>query len=178
MGVGRVIGTGFQTARDALARLLIAVGVRPNTLTLTGLAFTVSAGVCLALVAGDCLTEAGARGRWLGPRDEMSGGVSAWNLWAFGLLILASATDMLDGAVARIGNLATRFGGFLDSTIDRVSDFAIFAGIGAYYAWRGNVTLTLLAMLCFANAFTISGFHFKINWYNHNCAKNHQQRHK
>jgi CDP-diacylglycerol--glycerol-3-phosphate 3-phosphatidyltransferase len=83
-------------------------------------------------------------------------GLSAWNLWAAACLILCGATDMLDGAVARLGNSGSKFGAFLDSTVDRFSDFAIFAGIAVYYAWRGNVTLNLLAMVCIANAFAIS----------------------
>ena len=132
------------------------MGVRPNALTLAGFGITAAAGVFLALGAGDRLTGTALWGRWLSARNPDSIGLSAWNLWAGGCLILCSAVDMLDGAVARIGKLGTTFGAFLDSTIDRFSDFAVFAGIAVYYACRGNVTFTLLAIVCICNAFSVS----------------------
>jgi phosphatidylglycerophosphate synthase len=156
MGVGRSIGHGFIAARDAIARRLIILGVSPNALTMLGFAFTVAAGVFLALGAGDKLHGRGLWRTWLGQFDPPGIGLSSWNLWAATCLILASATDMLDGAVARLGNSSTKFGAFLDSTIDRLSDFAIFAGIGFYYAWRANATYTLLAMMSLCNAYLIS----------------------
>ena len=73
-------------------------------------------------------------------------------------MFLASACDMLDGAVARIGNKKTAYGAFLDSTLDRYSDFAVFGGIAIFYIWRSpaNVTFVVLAMLAFLNSFMIS----------------------
>lgn len=156
MGVGRSIGRGFMFARDLVARGLLAVGVSPNSLTMAGFFFTAGAGFFLALGAGDKLHGRGLWSSLLGRYDGPDVGLSCWNLWAAACLILSSATDMLDGAVARLGNCGTRFGAFLDSTLDRFSDFAIFAGIGFYYAWRGNATYTLLAMLSLGNAFAIS----------------------
>jgi CDP-diacylglycerol---glycerol-3-phosphate 3-phosphatidyltransferase len=156
MGVGRGIGRGFMFARDAIARGLLVIGIRPNYLTVAGFAFTLAAGFFLALGAGDKLH---GRGLWAGLLARCDGpeiGRSCWNLLAGVCIILSSATDMLDGAVARLGSASTAFGGFLDSTLDRFGDFAIFAGIALYYAWRGNVTYTLLAMLSLCNAYTIS----------------------
>ena len=141
--IGRSIGFGFITARDAVARVLIRLKVTPNALTLTGMALTAAAGCCYAVGSG----SAGVRT----PRG-------AYLLVAGALLILSSACDMLDGAVARIGNCKTTFGAFLDSTLDRYSDFAVFAGIGVYYAWASpaNITFVLLSMLAFFNGFMIS----------------------
>ena len=135
--IGRGVGFGFSTVRDTLARGLVKVGVTPNALTLAGAAVTAGAGLCYALGAG---------------RDNsfiMLGGV---------LLIVASACDMLDGAVARIGRKASVFGEFLDSTLDRFSDFAIYAGIAIGYASLepANITFVLLAMLSFFNSIMIS----------------------
>ena len=147
--IGRAVGFGFATARDFVARGLIRLRVSPNALTLTGVLFTAAAGACYALGAG-------SRFAWsLAPRP---GGADAFPLLAGGLLILSSACDMLDGAVARLGKTSTRFGAFLDSTIDRFSDFAVYAGIAVYYAWQrpGNVTFVLLSMVAFFNAFMIS----------------------
>ena len=145
--IGRLVGGGFAAARDMLARALVRVGVTPNALSLVGVLFTAAAGVCYAMAAG--------RGfAWtLAP-----GGPNAYVLVAAGWLILASACDMLDGAVARIGGKATRFGAFLDSTVDRFSDFSIYAGIAVGYclAQPANVTFVFLSMLAFFNSFMIS----------------------
>ncbi len=45
------------------------------------------------------------------------------------LLLLSGGFDVLDGAVARLTDRTSSFGGFLDSTFDRISDLAILAGI-------------------------------------------------
>jgi len=145
--IGRGIGSAVSRARDFLARRLIALHVTPNALTLTGIALTGAAGVCYALGAG-------AEFAWsfdpLGP--------NAYLPVAGVVLLAAFACDMLDGAVARLGGRATRFGAFLDSTLDRYSDFAVYAGIAAYYAAHhpANVTFVLLAMLAMFNSFMIS----------------------
>jgi len=145
--IGRAVGHGFATARDFLARGLVRVGVTPNALTITGALLTVAAGVCYA--AG-----AGSRFGW----SLSTSAPNAWLLLAGGLLVASNACDMLDGAVARIGGQKTRFGAFLDSTLDRCSDFAVYAGIGLHYAWRqpANITFVLACMVAFANAVMIS----------------------
>ena len=52
-------------------------------------------------------------------------------------IIFSGFLDMIDGAVARNNNSVTPFGGFLDSTVDRLSDAAIIIGIiaGGYTNW-------------------------------------------
>lgn len=156
MGVGRAIGTGFMAARDFLARGLVAMGIKPNTLTLAGFVFTAAAGALLARGAGDRLSGTCLWGEFLTHANPGYIGLSSWNLWAAVMMVLCGATDMLDGAVARIGHSASTFGAFLDSTLDRFSDFVIFAGIAFFYAWHANVTYTLLAVLCISNSFNIS----------------------
>jgi CDP-diacylglycerol--glycerol-3-phosphate 3-phosphatidyltransferase len=49
--------------------------------------------------------------------------------WGGVLLLVASAFDMLDGAVARATGTTSRFGGFLDSTLDRYSESVVFGGV-------------------------------------------------
>ncbi len=148
MGIGRAVGGGFARARDAIARALIRLGVTPNTLSVTGMVLTGLVAVCYALGAS-------ARPGWsLDPAAE----ANAWLLLAGAGLVLASACDMLDGAVARLGGQKTRFGAFLDSTLDRFSDFAVYAGIAVHYAWQtpANVTMVLACMWAFFAAFMIS----------------------
>lgn len=52
--------------------------------------------------------------------------------WGGALLLIASAFDMLDGAVARATGTTSKFGGFLDSTLDRYSESVVFLGVLIY----------------------------------------------
>ena len=147
--IGGAIGSSFARARDAIARGLIRLRVAPNALTVVGAFVMAGAAICYALGSG------GAFAWSLTPGEAPN----AWLLLAGLLLLLASACDLLDGAVARLGNNKSDFGAFLDSTTDRFSDFAVYAGIAVYYAWSqspANITFLVLAMLAFFNAFMVS----------------------
>lgn len=48
---------------------------------------------------------------------------------AGGLLLVASAFDMVDGAIARFTGTISKFGGFLDSTVDRYSEIVVYIGL-------------------------------------------------
>jgi CDP-diacylglycerol--glycerol-3-phosphate 3-phosphatidyltransferase len=81
-------------------------GVTPNQITLLGV---VVQGVVSYLIVRDRLTEAGF------------------------VLIAAALLDTVDGAVAKARGLTTRFGAFLDSTMDRLSDALVFLPIAWLY---------------------------------------------
>ena len=143
-GVSRWIGLGFSVSRDAIARGLLSLGIGPTALTVLGLVFTAAAGVFLAIGAG---AEPGGLS-WYGP--------SVWRFWAVLAIVFCGASDILDGAVARLGSKVTRFGAFFDSMIDRYCDVFLFLGIGIYYAGEGNLTYQVLASVGMANALLIS----------------------
>lgn len=128
-------------ARDRIARhVLIRIGVTPNVLTVLGTVFT-------------CI------GAWflaVGGEQNWGTGRIPFPFYAACFFILASAMDMLDGALARIGNLRTTFGGILDSCLDRVSDMAIFGAIALMYARVGNLTFAALSLVALSNAVMIS----------------------
>ncbi len=146
--IGRTIAAVISSARDFLGRGLVRAGVTPNMLTLAGVVLTAGAGLCYALGST----------RGFGWTLDPSATSNAYLLLAGVLMLLASACDMLDGAVARIGEKSSKFGAFLDSTLDRFSDFAVYAGIALAYAWANptNITFVFLGMLAFFNAFMIS----------------------
>lgn len=55
--------------------------------------------------------------------------------------------DLLDGVVARLGGSGgTKWGAFLDSTLDRVADAAIFGGLTLYFAIEGNITMVAVTL--------------------------------
>jgi CDP-diacylglycerol--glycerol-3-phosphate 3-phosphatidyltransferase len=65
---------------------------------------------------------------------------------AGGILILAGGFfDLIDGVVARHHGISTRFGAFLDSTLDRLVDMALLLGIAMYFARAGRSGGVLLA---------------------------------
>lgn len=143
-GTSRAIGEGFIRARDLLARGLVAAGATPNGVTVFGFLATVGAAACFLVGGGQSHAE--LRAAELPP----------FVLIAAACLFLASACDMLDGAVARVGDLGTPFGGFLDSVLDRFSDLAIYIALIVYFTVAGNLTYTVLAAAALANALLIS----------------------
>jgi len=112
-----------------VAKVIGRTGISPNGLTLLGLAFNL-------VVAGVLAT-----GRF------QVGGV---------LVLLAGAFDTLDGAVARSTGRVTRFGGFLDSTLDRVSEVALYFGLLYFYTQRGAAPEILLVYLTIAGSLLVS----------------------
>ena len=112
-----------------VARILSKTSVTPNTLTVIGFLVSVAAGVLIA------------KGYFL----------------AGGLVVLfAGAFDLLDGPLARATGKTTKFGGFLDSTLDRLSEAAVLAGILAYYAFHEGTWESLLAFGTFVGSVMVS----------------------
>ena len=128
--ISELIGKRIRGSLLGLGQWLAALGLSANVLTVGGLVLN----VCVALVI--------ATGH---PR---LGGA---------LLLLASAFDMLDGAVARATNTMTRFGGFLDSTLDRYSEVVVFGGVLWYLLSTEDAEVgTVLVFVATAGALLIS----------------------
>lgn len=111
---------------DPVVFLLGSLGVPPFLISIFGLAFSLYGAVVVS------------RG------DLLLGAV---------FLLLSGACDVLDGDLARRRNVVSRFGAFIDSTFDRVSEFAYFGGIllltvtraGGFADWQVVVIMTALA---------------------------------
>jgi len=103
----RLIGRGAQRIIDAMVRWLAYGHINPNILTVIGVALNVGCGLLFGL------------GHFF---------------WAGIVLVIANLFDMLDGQVARLSGRVTRFGGFLDSSLDRLSDMVVFVGLIVFYA--------------------------------------------
>jgi CDP-diacylglycerol--glycerol-3-phosphate 3-phosphatidyltransferase len=109
---------GLDTKLQQTFPFLFRLPLSPNQLTLAGTAMSVMA--ALALSQG-----------WFG-------------LAALGVA-LGGLGDVLDGAVARTKGLETPFGAFLDSTLDRLADMALFLGLIVYYAGQARLGAVWLA---------------------------------
>src|SRR6267142_1789706 len=104
---GASIGRAGQRIIDAMVRWLAHGHISPNILTLIGVAINVGSGMLFGF------------GRFF---------------WAGIVLIVANLFDMLDGQVARLSGRVTSYGGFLDSSLDRLSDMVVFVGLMVFYA--------------------------------------------
>ena len=105
--LGAEIGRVAMRIIDAMVRALASTGIPPNVLTAIGVIINLACGVLFGF------------GEFF---------------WAGIVLIVANLFDMLDGNVARLTGRVTRYGGFLDSTLDRLSDMGAFLGIIIFYA--------------------------------------------
>jgi len=79
------------------------------------------------------------------------------HLLAAGIVVLvAGLFDMLDGALARVTNRVTRFGGILDSTLDRVSEAILLLGLLALFARDGEMAESLLVGFALLGSLLVS----------------------
>lgn len=116
---GEWVNARARGVADAVARWLAFTGVTPNQLTILGFVMTI--GVAFVIANG----------------YEWQGGV---------LVILVGLFDMLDGAVARVRGMKTRFGAFLDSTLDRYSEAVLLAGVLVAHAETPTAVLVVAAL--------------------------------
>ena len=76
------------------------------------------------------------------------------------LVLLGGLFDILDGRVARLSHLGSKFGAFYDSTLDRISEIAVYFGLlSMYNDYRmdlGDVGMIYLIMLAMAGSLMIS----------------------
>jgi CDP-diacylglycerol--glycerol-3-phosphate 3-phosphatidyltransferase len=70
--------------------------------------------------------------------------------WAGVVLIFAGTCDILDGALARSTHASYPYGAFLDSTLDRYSEGAIYLGLAAYFVSAGGPLQRWLVLATFA----------------------------
>jgi CDP-diacylglycerol--glycerol-3-phosphate 3-phosphatidyltransferase len=105
--------------------LFIKLGISPDVVTLVG-TVGVAAGALVCFPQG-----------WL---------------WQGVLVVVAFVfSDLIDGAMARKIGRTDLFGAFLDSTLDRVADAALFGGMALFFAWQADDHLYLvLSLICLA----------------------------
>ena len=103
------------------ARLMLRMHVSPDAVTMVGTAGAVT----VALV---CLPQ-------------------GWFVAAVLLLLVLTLSDLLDGTMARLSGTSGPWGNFLDATLDRLSDGAIFGGLALYGAFQGQPWVAAAATL-------------------------------
>ncbi len=119
----------FRNLFRPVTRGLKWMGISPNTITFFSLIFGFIAGVLLAL-------------NYL------------WSALMVGCIMAFS--DIIDGQLAKEYSNTTKFGGILDSTIDRYNEFFIFAGLGIRYFIGGRMLWMFACAVVFLNSVMIS----------------------
>jgi CDP-diacylglycerol--glycerol-3-phosphate 3-phosphatidyltransferase len=113
----------FTRLFTPVARTLLRLGVSPDAVTLVG-----TLGVCAGALA-------------LYPFGHLLAGTLVITAFIF--------SDTVDGIMARSSGRSSSWGAYLDSTLDRVGDAAVFGGLVLWFLGRGDDTLTgVLALAC------------------------------
>jgi phosphatidylglycerophosphate synthase len=140
----------FSAFRDALqqgiykvinpfVRGLIRVGLTPNMVTVIGLILNVGVALIFILAA-----------------EKTNRGDLAYVGWAGALVLFAGVFDMLDGQVARLGNMSSRFGALFDSVLDRYSELLLFLGICYYLISHNYLLSSLFAFIALIGSMMVS----------------------
>jgi CDP-diacylglycerol---glycerol-3-phosphate 3-phosphatidyltransferase len=113
----------FTKIFTPVARLFLRLGISPDVVTIVG-----TIGVCVGALA-------------FYPRHEFF-----WGTVVIGAFVFS---DTVDGVMARLSGRSGSWGAYLDSTLDRVGDAAIFGGLVLWYAGGGNnFVMAVLALAC------------------------------
>ncbi len=132
----------FSFLLTPLGERISETGVSPNQLTLLGMVLSIGAGVLIAL---------GHLG------------------WGALLVIVSGLCDALDGTIARNTQQVTRFGAFLDSTLDRYSDLALYLGIMTLAFTHQDLSLFLWTALAVTGAIMVSYTRARAECLIHQC---------
>lgn len=127
--ISRELKPKFEEVFSPLLEFLSKKRVSPNLLTLSGL-ILVLLGSYLLLFRGGLLTSL--------------------------LLLIGSSLDAIDGALARKEKVQGKFGSFLDSTVDRISDALPFIALTLRYSYQSNQVGVILSLFALLFSFMVS----------------------
>lgn len=113
----------FNRVFTPVARALVRAGVSPDVVTIVG---------TIGVMAGALIFF---------PRGDFFVGTLVITAFVF--------SDIVDGTMARMTERSSAWGAYLDSTLDRFGDAAVFGGLAMWFAGGGNNDL--LAALCLYN---------------------------
>lgn len=122
-----------------LINLLVRLKVQPNTITTTGLIINVVAAVVF-IYGGE-----------MGDRTNHS-----YVGWGGIVVLFAGLFDMIDGRLARVGKMASKFGALYDSVLDRYSEMIMFLGICWYLVAQSYFFSSLFAFVAMIGSVMVS----------------------
>lgn len=119
----------FKNFLTPIAAFLNRIGLMPNTVTLFGLFGTTIGAILLAF-----------------------GYITAGGI----VIVLMAPIDALDGTMARLRAMPSKFGGFVDSVTDRYSELVIYAGLLIHYIRTENWLTCVLVYFAAAGSVLVS----------------------
>jgi CDP-diacylglycerol--glycerol-3-phosphate 3-phosphatidyltransferase len=130
---------GIYKVIDPFVKVLIKMGLTPNAVTTIG--FILNIGVAVIFIIGG---------------EEGNRGDLSYIGWAGGLILFAGLFDMLDGQVARLGNMKSTFGALYDSVLDRYSELVMFFGICYYLVAQHYLLSSIFAFIALIGSMMVS----------------------
>lgn len=134
---------GIYFIINPFVKLLIRMGVTPNMVTTIGLLGNLAA-ACIIAWAGYRATEDPTRLRF----DLIT--------WGGAVTILFSLFDMLDGQVARLGNMVSRFGALYDSVLDRYCELLTLGALSYFMVMAGYPIGALITFVALVGSVMVS----------------------
>jgi CDP-diacylglycerol--glycerol-3-phosphate 3-phosphatidyltransferase len=131
--------SGIYKVIDPVVKVLIKIGLTPNIVTTIG--FLLNVGVAVVFIVGG---------------EEGNRGDLSYVGWAGGLILFAGLFDMLDGQVARLGNMKSTFGALYDSVLDRYSELIMFLGICYYLVAHHYFLSSIFAFIALIGSMMVS----------------------
>jgi len=130
---------GIYVIINPFVRFLIKIGFTPNVVTMTGFLLNIVVAIIFIVGAEDA------------NRSDLS-----YVGWAGATILFAGLFDMLDGQVARLGNMSSKFGALFDSVLDRYSELIMFLGICYYLVAHHYFLSSLFAFLALIGSMMVS----------------------
>jgi CDP-diacylglycerol--glycerol-3-phosphate 3-phosphatidyltransferase len=124
---------------NPLIRGMIKVGITPNFITTTGFLLNVVAAVLFICAA---------------TRSHLDG--LALIGWAGAVVLFAGLFDMMDGRLARLGNMSSTFGALYDSVLDRYSELVTLFGICFYLSMMDYFAYAIIAFVALIGSLMVS----------------------
>lgn len=130
----------IYTLINPIIKGMIKMGITPNMVTTIGFVGNVVA--AFLFIHASQLTPISMGFSWIG--------------WGGAILLFSGLFDMMDGRLARLGNMSTTFGAFWDSTLDRYSELFSLFGITLYLMTASGIWAGVLTFLALVGSIMVS----------------------
>lgn len=130
----------IYTLINPIIKGMIKMGITPNMVTTIGFVGNVVA--AFLFIHASQLTPISMGFSWIG--------------WGGAILLFSGLFDMMDGRLARLGNMSTTFGAFWDSTLDRYSELFSLFGITLYLMTASGIWAGIITFLALVGSIMVS----------------------
>lgn len=144
---------------NPLINLLVKLKITPNMITSFGLILNILAAI-IFIIGGE-----------QEDRSDMT-----YVGWGGFTILIAGLFDMIDGRLARVGNMSSDFGALYDSVLDRYSEMVMFLGICFYLISQDYFLSSLFAFIALIGSMMVSYTRARAEGLGINCSVGFMQR--